>query len=411
VGVRSRRLLVAVVAAGFAVRLGWALAFTSEPRLVQSGDAFFYDYYALQMAEGAGYLDFFTGEATAYYPVGYPALLAVVYLVVDDVLAGTLLNVAAGTAAVALAFVIARRIIGIGGALVAAALVALHPNLVFYVASLQLETVFTAMFLGCVAMLALRDWQRGPPGPTWLVGVGVAIGATTLVRPFVLPLLAVLFVAHVTAGHGWRRAASSTAIATAVVLVVLLPWALRNSARFEHPVLLSTNVGDTLCMDRWSGATGGFAWAAHDGCAPPGLPEDERNTENLRRAVRFVLREPGHEAVLVGKRAVATMRSDHDGLDHVESTGRDLGAWRRPLAAVADAWFFLVCAAAAVGTIRLVRARDPSRLVVVLAAASLLVLPLGLWGTPRFHVPALPLLAVLAAAALTIGGRRSASVS
>jgi hypothetical protein len=39
--------------------------------------------------------------------------------------------------------------------------------------------------------------------------------------------------------------------------------------------------------------------------------------------------------------------------------------------------------------------------VVLVALLTLVVLPLGLWGNPRFHVPALPLLAVSAAVPLS----------
>jgi 4-amino-4-deoxy-L-arabinose transferase-like glycosyltransferase len=398
-GWRRHVALACILLVAFGLRLAWVLAFTAEPVFIGSGDAYFYHHYGQQIAAGAGYLDLTTGEPTAYYPVGYPALLGLVYRVVDHLLAATVLNVAAGTVTVALAYFIGLRTLGRRQGLVAAALVAVHPNLIFYASLLQLETVFTLLLVAGVALLVARDWRAEPPRLRWLVLLGLLIGATTLVRPFVLPLIGAMVVALLVAGHGFRRAAAAAGTVALTVVVVVLPWTVRNLHRFDTPVLLSSNFGDTACLDRWSGATGGFAWAVHEGCVQYELAEDERNAENLRLAVQFVIHEPTTEAKLIARRAALMMGSDHDGLAYVEATGQDLGSWRPGLERLADVWFVALSGAALIGLVRFTRRRTPEHMAVVVAATSVLALPLLLWGSPRFHLPVVPLLAVLAVGA------------
>jgi hypothetical protein len=101
---RQRRAVVAVLAIAAAVRLAWVLYATKAPiSPVVSGDPFFYFTYGKRIAAGDGYLNYFTGDATAYYPVGYPAALAGVFWLVlhtpipDNLpMAGSILNVLLG---------------------------------------------------------------------------------------------------------------------------------------------------------------------------------------------------------------------------------------------------------------------------------------------------------------------------
>ena len=42
---------------------------------IPSGDSFSYWHYGNEIAEGRGYVSYLDGEATAYYPIGFPAIL------------------------------------------------------------------------------------------------------------------------------------------------------------------------------------------------------------------------------------------------------------------------------------------------------------------------------------------------
>ncbi len=129
-----------------------------------------------------------------------------------------------------------------------------------------------------------------------------------------------------------------------------------------------------------------------------------RNSENPRRAIEFVLEHPDKELRQIFERARYMMEHDHDGLTAAESGGADRFLGHRPrtiLGRTADWFFYAVLVLAAVGLPAFFRSRRPGRLFVAIAMLSLLAVPLGLWGNPRFHVPVLPFMAVAAAVLLT----------
>ena len=55
------------------------------------------------------------------------------------------------------------------------------------------------------------------------------------------------------------------------------------------------------------------------------------------------------------------------------------------------------------------RRHRPETAIVLVSMASLIVVPLLLWGNPRFHLPFAPLLAILAGGA--VGAARSAALA
>jgi hypothetical protein len=111
---RQRAWFIAIVVAAFAARLAWLLYAKGEPPRdwLQAGDQYSYWYYGNEIAAGRGYIGYITHTATAYYPIGYPALLAVWFWLTnhtpftgDLMLSVGFLHVAVSTATVALAFV------------------------------------------------------------------------------------------------------------------------------------------------------------------------------------------------------------------------------------------------------------------------------------------------------------------
>jgi hypothetical protein len=173
----------------------------------------------------------------------------------------------------------------------------------------------------------------------------------------------------------------------------------------------SSNTGDTVCLDRSLDAEGGFRFADHEGCADPELGEVERNAESTRLAIEFVREHPDREALQIVRRLRLIFGNDNDGLYAVErGTNNPFlpDGLRTALRRTADTYFFVVLALAAVGLVRLLvgAVRDGRTAV---ARASLVVLPFLaltataalLWGTPRFHLPVTPFLAIFASVTLT----------
>jgi hypothetical protein len=408
---RLDRTLLAILVVAAILRLAWGLwAATVTPGdPITAGDDYSYWYYGRAFAAGEGYIGYTTGTPTSYYPVGYPALLAGTFWLADhtplpggdaDVVA--VLHAVLGTATVFFTYLIGRSIGGRRLGLVAAALVAVWPNLVLYTPTFALEPAFLAASTAALAVAASHDWSAGPPSLRRSAAFGLVLGISVVIRPFSLPFLLAFAVAIAATRAGWRTVARCTGVAAAVVVLLLVPWTVRNAMALDAFVPVSTNLGDTACMARSPDSNGSFAFSAHEWCADPDLPEVERNRANLRLAFRFVREHPVIEARLIGQRFRLMMSHDHSGLEENEAVrdrDRFLGGARRAATTVADAWFAVVMVAAAVGLVLLAHGwrRFPARAVVVVSALALVVIPSLLWGNPRFHVPLAPLAAVLGA--------------
>lgn len=401
------RWFVGIVALAAVLRLAWWVAFRDGPPAggVLGGDPYAYWYYANDISHGRWYIHYVTGEPTAFYPVGFPALLGGLYWIFGNLpfvdignwtITGVF-HIVISTATVALTFVVGRRLGGPRVGLVAAAVMAVFPNLIFQVTSVQIETTFIFLTMASLAVIVDHDWSTGPPGWRRLVAFGLVLAACGLVRPFSLPILLGVYLAVLAVGAGWRRAVAVVAVPVAVIVVAFIPWTVRNWIELDGFVPSSTNMGDTLCLDRYEGATARFTFPNHEGCVDPDTPEAERNPANTRKALRWVIENPDQEVRQIFERAFYMFRDDNDGLDATEGLTVDpvfSDSTRDTLAKLADLYFLAVLALSVAGLFFLRGTPRPERRIVVTVGATLLVVPLLLWGNPRFHQPVVPFMAV-----------------
>lgn len=404
------RPLVAVLGIAVLARVVFAAwASRGAPTAAVITDQFMYWFHGQNLAHGRGYVAYLRGTPTAYNPVGWPLMLAGVVAVTGwvgldryDVTAAVLLQLVLGVLIVWLVFLLADAALGRRIGLTAAFLVAVWPSQIATVATFSIENAFTASYLAALLVLVRHDWSAGSPSWRRVMAFGFAIGLSSQIRPFSLPMLLAVGVALLIAGHGWKAAVRCTAVAAGCALMVFVPWTIRNAAQMDAFVPSSTNLGDTMCMSRFPGSDASFAFAVHQWCADSTLPEVERNSANIRAALRFVRDHPGEEVQLIGRRFARMMAHDHITLDEVVNNWGITSSSRTRLPFLAwwsDVYYWSMMALAIPGVAVLARDRRGSPRVGVLACAAvtLLVIPLGLWGAPRFHVPLLPLLAIAAA--------------
>ncbi|MGH9049986.1 MAG: ArnT family glycosyltransferase [Acidimicrobiia bacterium] len=412
----QRAWLLAIVGVAFVVRLAWVLYAARPTEGLQ--DPALYLFFARQIAGGEGYV-LLGGDPTAYYPVGYPAVLGGVFWLVDHTpipddyeMAAGMLNLVVGTATVALVFDVARRLFDNRIGLVSAAVLAVFPNLVFHTAVALTETLFNFLVLAALLVLVSASWRERTIGWRRLAVFGVLLALSAFVRPISLAFLPVLLGVWLVAGWGWRPALRQLAIVCIAIAVVIAPWTIRNIVVMNSPVVMSTNIGDNLCMSRHAGGTGAFQLEAeclqgYEGIERPEY-EIRRNNDGIRAAVEFVVEHPLDEARLILWRAYYTLQNDHDGLDASESYHRNQfipERWRSVLATLADAYFF---AALVLGLLAIPAFwRESRRRFFLLAMAAMAVQPLIFFGDVRFHVPVLPFLAV--GTAVTLVRLRSAA--
>lgn len=406
---RYRAWLLGLLFVAFALRLAWALYAARNP--VELNDPHIYLAQARGIAAGEGYRQI-DGLPTAYFPIGYPAFLAAITWFVDHSPLTSVPRTAAvvqavlGTISVWLVWRIAASLLGRRTALGAAGIVAVFPGLLLYSAPLLSETLFVTLELAAIAFLLAAPWTAEAPSWRRLAGFGVLTGLAALVRPQSLVLVLALAAALALTRVGWRRSLAAGCVAFAAAVLVIVPWTARNAITMKAFVPISTNTGDDLCIGHNSLAYGGFG--TFPACADvPGKLGRERETardaKNTRAAADYALHHPLAEVRLLRDKLHYLYLGDSGAIAAVESYGHDrflaAGA-RSALKTVADVYFFVVLALAILGLPLLATRRDARRMMLLLATLAMAFMPLAFFGDMRFHVPASPLFAILAAAAL-----------
>lgn len=129
--------------------------------------------------------------------------------------------------------------------LIGAGAVAIYPALLEYQGMLMSEPMAATLLSGSV--LAVLWAADGGKLTRWLLP-GVLLGATAMVRPEYLAIAAL--VAVVVFLHerrpDWRRSLAKATILLAGVVVMVVPWTIRNAVALDRVVPISTGGGQVL---------------------------------------------------------------------------------------------------------------------------------------------------------------------
>lgn len=258
---RTAVLLGLLVLVGFVIRID-ALR-NNAPEVPALGDARAYHLLAENLAEGRGYIrpyEFADGGAeikTAEYPPGLPVVLAVATKAgASSETSQRVLLCGIGALTVGLVGLIGRRLGGDGVGYLAAVLAAVHPGLWNADVSLMAEPL--ASFMGAALILAAL-WVVNRPDRWRWAALGVVAGLGCFVRSEFLLMGPVLMaaVAWKTA-DAWKPRLAHLGLGLAVLVLVLVPWTVRNFVAFDgQPVLMSNNSGSVAVGANCDAAYGG----------------------------------------------------------------------------------------------------------------------------------------------------------
>jgi 4-amino-4-deoxy-L-arabinose transferase-like glycosyltransferase len=131
-------------------------------------------------------------------------------------------------------------------ALLAAALYALYPPIAYQTTPSYMDIWAVDL---TIAILALQlQAARSPHRWRWLIACGLLVGVGTYFRPFLLVVSLALAVT-LNLSAGWRAALVRGAACTAIALMLVLPWTIRNYNDFHRFIPLRSGFGQTL----WEG--------------------------------------------------------------------------------------------------------------------------------------------------------------
>jgi 4-amino-4-deoxy-L-arabinose transferase-like glycosyltransferase len=163
----------------------------------------------------------------------YPLFLAACYLILDHSYADVFyVQAVVGAAAICLTFLLARYFTGARLSLLAAALVALHPTLIWQVTHYSAEILYTALLL--LAFWGLV-WALAKPGPVRFLFAGLLLAAATLCYPVTLlfPVMLILLLPRGWSFKGKTALTLSYALATIGVFLFLSYQSYRADQTFS----------------------------------------------------------------------------------------------------------------------------------------------------------------------------------
>lgn len=197
------------------------------------------------------------GEPTAHWSFLYALFLTAVYGVVGYApLAARLIQaVLVGSLLPWLTYQLGKRAFGSTIGLVAAGLSAIYIYFVYYAATLMTEPFYIITILWTLD-LAMQLGQASDPNSaetstkskwTWL-WLGLALGMTVLFRQVFLLFIPILFAWLLWRSYRYQQRAVLNMLgrligATIIVVLMILPWTIRNYRAFDTFVLLNTNAG------------------------------------------------------------------------------------------------------------------------------------------------------------------------
>jgi len=373
-----------------------------EPRCALTGDEPSWIELGRQLARPAVAFSPLRSDLVFYPPV-YPYLVGALYRLFGSMAAVPWAQVALGALLVPVVGRAAAHAFGPRAAILAAALTAFYPELVWYSAHYWSETVFLLLLWGAIERALAAD-----AAASWRTAAvaGVLFGLATLTRElslYLVPLVALWMARPWAVGANAagtkivlsrKRLVAAGALALATVLTVA-PWTLRNALVFRAFIPVSTMGG----LNLWQGNTTLTHLQIYDVLAGiDGAVAQDRYCRRLAWET-IAARQPAWVFEKLAEQMPEFWKAGSEVLDHL--VGRDACGPLAPARLVVIELvlvlpYLAVLALALVGAARL-RFTPPAVLLLVLAAAYNAA-HVAAYATTRFRLPVLPVLFMLAGA-------------
>ncbi len=343
------------------------------------------------------------GVPTSFRAPGYPAFLALVYAVCGvgphRFFAARLAQAVLGATLAPLTWALARQLwFGERTARRAAIVIALFPLLAIYPLALASENLFVPLLALSLA-LVLRADERGEARDYALAGF--VLGLTALTRSIVAG-----FVALAALWGWWGSREKSAGFRNAALLIscfllVTVPWAARNTLLHGRPTWIETTLGYNMYLGYHPQSSGTFQYGISLDLLPI-LDDGERHDRGMEGFWSFLRAAPGRVPYLMARKVGYLWGLDKRALIYFYGNNF-VGRWPGWLLGLV---FLLACgplvalAPAAAGGLTCGQLERRKGFVALLLIYYTGVHALIL-SASRFHVPLLPVIAILAAYAFT----------
>jgi|GEM_PF-6681769 len=235
-----RWIIVLLILLGVTLRFAWLLWTPYVPGAAHTEDTIMLRH-AHELAAGQGFIDS-TGASTAGRPVGYPFLLSLIIPASGHInlFYLGLLHILLAFITLCIIYIIGAMLGGALTGVIALFLTAFYPTLIFSTKIVFEEHFFIPLFLGGIAFL-ISDYQK--PRLWKLMAAAAFTGLSAYFRPFSSMMSVTVFVVWCLGRREFRKALVRAVVFQFILILVAMPWAIRNQHKLGKPVLYTTLTG------------------------------------------------------------------------------------------------------------------------------------------------------------------------
>lgn len=246
-----------------------------------SGDARNYHIMAVQLIE-KGIFGYKSTSPNAYVTPGYPLFLVLIYKLFGasaetGIHTVKIIQAILGSLSIALMYFIGKRTYNKSCGIMAALFFAIYPTFIICTTTLLTEVFYTFFFLLylLVQLIALEKSNF-----RWSFINGIFFGIAVLIRPTIFPLLFVPYLySLITTGD--TKYIKTFFYALIGLIVIMLPWWIRNVLTLKQFVMLATQNGNPLI----GGAYPYFKGMEH-------VPQQNQLQEGIKIIVNGFINQP-----------------------------------------------------------------------------------------------------------------------
>ena len=408
---KATRIFTLIIFCALVLRVGWVIYAQTVP----GSDFHQYDLLAQRLANGQGYVDEF-GEPTAFYAVGWPFFLSVIYRIFGySLIVPQLINALLSVGSVILTYKLSMFVLNSRAALIATGLMAINPAMILYASTHGTESLFTFQIL-LIAWLILRFFNQDQRNKSLII-IGILTGLAVLVRPVAICVPIGAFGAfYIFNRDDLRNNLVKSLIVLAVSAIIISPWILRNILVVGSPTL-QTSSGVVLWISHNPEATGAFmdppkapGLSLGAGTMPgagPHANEAEANSAYTAAAIDSIIDNPGRLITLVPNKMFELWAGHRHAVNHsTRKSGRSIADFGMIILPMLTQFYlvsllFLVTMSYGV---------KPSRMLWINGLGIIFTGIFLTWnlyhalnfGSGRYHVPVEPFLSVIAASGISV---------
>jgi len=284
-GLKESDFLLWFLGLALFLRIAWVTCIPTQ----LYADWKWYDEVAYHMSRIWRYEE--NGVPTAYWPIGYPLFLAIIYrLFGHHYWVVQLFNVFLSSGICVFTYLVAKRLLSPASSRLTLVILALFPSQIFFTNILASEILFT--FLLLLVIYFLHKQMNRPSIYSPLI-IGILLGVLILIRAVALLLPLVIMFFYFKSKRRPRLILKDTALTFLMIFLMLFPWVLRNKLVLGT-FTVATSGGINLYIGNSPISSGSWVWRKENPFRDLSAPNEVENDRlGYKLATKYIMDDPG----------------------------------------------------------------------------------------------------------------------